>query len=132
MINEHMIDTALIEALQESWGTETGVTFDPDNPSKNQCAVTALVVQDFYGGQLLRGHIDNIPHYWNRLPDGTSVDLTRQQFGDMAGQLVEDGVRTREYVLHAKNSTTNERYKELRRRVDKHLEGVLQLDTGGR
>jgi hypothetical protein len=48
--------------------------------------VTALVVNDFLGGDLMfadvvysdgsaQGH-----HYWNRLGDGTEVDLTLHQF----------------------------------------------------
>ena len=47
--------------------------------------MTALVVQDLLGGDLIHGevHIDGAKvwnHYWNRLPDGTEVDLTADQF----------------------------------------------------
>jgi len=47
--------------------------------------MTALVVQDLLGGDLILAevHVDGIKdgnHYWNRLPDGTEVDLTGDQF----------------------------------------------------
>ena len=52
----------------------------PANPSRGQCAVTALVVHDLLGGLLLEAevhHADGSPqgfHYWNRLA-GLDVDL---------------------------------------------------------
>ena len=45
-----------------------------------QCAVTALVVQDFLGGELIRAFVCGESHYWNRLPDGSELDLTADQF----------------------------------------------------
>ncbi|WP_446692591.1 YunG family protein [Saccharopolyspora hordei] len=56
------------------------------NPARGQCGVTALVVHDLLGGDLLRGevHVDGRRvdhHWWDRLPGGLEVDLTREQFG---------------------------------------------------
>jgi hypothetical protein len=47
--------------------------------------VTALVVQDLLGGDLVVGEVfvDQAKvghHYWNRLPDGSDVDFTADQF----------------------------------------------------
>jgi hypothetical protein len=48
--------------------------------------VTALVVQDLFGGELLLAEVRNADgsrqgmHYWNRLADGVELDLTREQF----------------------------------------------------
>jgi 8-oxo-dGTP pyrophosphatase MutT (NUDIX family) len=47
--------------------------------------VTAFVVQDLLGGDLLLGEVFERGerrgrHYWNRLPDGADVDLTGDQF----------------------------------------------------
>ena len=47
--------------------------------------MTAFVVQDVLGGDLIHAevHVDGVNdgnHYWNRLPDGTEVDLTVDQF----------------------------------------------------
>lgn len=124
-MNEQRISPHLVKALQDSWCEETGGSFYPDNPSKNQCAVTALVVQDFYGGSLVRGHVGDISHYWNELEDGTEVDLTRQQFGNRVGELVRDFYRSRHYVLTA-NETVRARYSKLKYLVlDKLYNNVL-------
>jgi hypothetical protein len=45
------------------------------------CASVALAVQYLCGGVLVEGLVEDMPHYWNRLPDGTEVDLTSTQFG---------------------------------------------------
>ncbi|MBI4992357.1 MAG: hypothetical protein HZB99_04025 [Candidatus Harrisonbacteria bacterium] len=46
-----------------------------DNPAYGHCAVIALIVQDFLGGNLLRASLESFPkyahmrsHYWNLLP----------------------------------------------------------------
>ena len=81
---------ALQAAIRQSWGLETCDPTDagewtPANPSRGQCAVTAMVVHDVFGGQLLEAevHVQDGSrqgfHYWNRLADG-DVDLTRDQF----------------------------------------------------
>ena len=54
------------------------------NEGKNdgQCYITALVVQDFFGGEILRCVLNKKgdTHYWNII-DGVGVDLTSDQFG---------------------------------------------------
>lgn len=112
------VEQDLILAIEDSWNEDTGGVFVPDNPSQYQCAVTALVIQDFYGGRLVRGTVGNISHYWNELDDGTEVDLTRQQFGHRVRELTRDGYRQRSYVLYPyEGATTKERYLALKKRV---------------
>ncbi|KAA1395775.1 YunG family protein [Aeromicrobium ginsengisoli] len=89
---------AVILALRESWGPDTCAPEDvadwtPDNPARGQCATTALVLHDFFGGSLVTGEVFVDPstgsgamervdfHWWNRLPDGEQVDITLEQFG---------------------------------------------------
>lgn len=82
---------AVILALRESWGPDTcapeGVAdWTPDNPSRGQCATTACVLHDFFGGSLVVGEVivdgERVDfHWWNRLPDGEQVDITLEQFG---------------------------------------------------
>lgn len=77
-------------ALRESWGTDTCSPEDisswtPDNPARGQCATTAVVLHDYFGGSLLMGevHVEGERvdyHWWNRLPNGEEIDLTRGQF----------------------------------------------------
>jgi hypothetical protein len=78
-------------AVRASWCRETCDVSDladwsPANPSRGQCGATALVVHDLLGGDLLLAEVLQPDgsrqgvHWWNRLPDGREVDLTREQF----------------------------------------------------
>lgn len=76
-------------AIRAAWGADTCDpgdldTWHPGNPARGQCGVTALLVREVLGGDLMLGeiHVNGERtgyHYWNRLPDGTEVDLTREQ-----------------------------------------------------
>jgi 8-oxo-dGTP pyrophosphatase MutT (NUDIX family) len=76
--------------LREAWGPDTCDPSDlpdwrPENPARGQCGATALVIHDLLGGDLILGEVHERGarrgfHYWNRLPDGTEVDLTQNQF----------------------------------------------------
>ncbi|MEU7254664.1 hypothetical protein AB0B21_02520 [Streptomyces rimosus] len=91
----------IAEALRASWAADTCSPDDlvrggwtSDNPSKGHCDITALVVHDFFGGELMVGevHLDGDQqghHWWNRFPSGIEVDLTREQF--RLGQVVAEG-----------------------------------------
>jgi hypothetical protein len=81
---------ALEDAIRSSWSLETcdptdAAEWSAANPARGQCAVTALVVHNMLGGQLLEAEVlfeDGSRqgfHYWNRLASG-DVDLTRDQF----------------------------------------------------
>jgi hypothetical protein len=110
---------SLVQAIQQSWDGETSVAPDwtESLPSRGQCAVTALVVQDYLGGDLLRATVEGTSHYWNRLPDGQIVDLSREQFDLFEPVNVER--RTREYVLSYPD--TADRYRKLALRTRNHL-----------
>lgn len=81
---------ALENAVRASWSIETCDPVDrhewsSDNPARGQCGVTALVLSDLLGGVLLEAEVflggEKVEyHYWNRLPGGFDVDLTREQF----------------------------------------------------
>lgn len=51
------------------------------SPLYMHCAAAAIVVQALFGGDIVTGRVKEIQHYWNRLPNGTEVDLTSCQFG---------------------------------------------------
>lgn len=81
---------AIEGAIRACWSIETCDPTDvahwtPTNPSLGQCAVTALVVHDLVGGELLEAEVQYADgsrqgfHYWNRLA-GVDIDLTRGQF----------------------------------------------------
>jgi ADP-ribose pyrophosphatase YjhB (NUDIX family) len=90
--------TSLEQAIRGAWCVWTSDPVDqPDwtaaNPAAGQCASTALVVQDRLGGGLVIADVHEADgarqgvHYWNRLPDGRDLDLTREQFlrGEVVG-----------------------------------------------
>ena len=78
-------------AVRASWGPETAYASAAymararEHPSRGQCGTTALVVQDLLGGDLMvadvacEGQVEGV-HYWNVMPSGLEVDLTREQF----------------------------------------------------
>ena len=105
----------LARRLEDSWTRETSadpLRWSAENSAYGQCAVSALIVQDHFGGELLRARVDGISHYWNRLPTGLEVDLTRKQFG--SNPYVPAGeVKSRDFVLSFPE--TADRYLSLRR-----------------
>jgi hypothetical protein len=108
------------EVLEQVWSAETSATpeWPKDCPSNGQCAVTALVIQDYEGGIIQRVRTLSSSHYYNRLADGTDLDLTRDQFGpyEVFGEPQE---RTREYILSFPE--TARRYELLLSRVREYI-----------
>lgn len=105
----------LHQLFSSAWCAETAMgKWNPENPSLNQCAVTALAVQDLLGGVLLRCELsDGGSHYWNKLPDGSELDLCAGQFQRISAYPLKDTTeeRTRERVLEF--TSTQKRYLKL-------------------
>jgi hypothetical protein len=118
----------LQEALEASWGADTAhmsehFKWSADNPSCGQCCVTALVVQDYHGGVVLRMRVypGGMTHYINRLPDGTRVDFAAAQFGDTGRlRMAEEKVVVRREILRYRPLRV--RYELLARRVREALQ----------
>jgi hypothetical protein len=122
----------LRQALYKSWSSDT--SYDPKNWKKNnpawgQCAVTALVVKDYLGGDIVSGSLGNVPdknvrsmrfHFWNRLPDGREIDFTESQFKPDQRKFIGKGkLRRRKHLLSIVSTTR--RYNILKARVQKFL-----------
>lgn len=76
----HVFDEARIrEALDNAWSLETAVQWSKENPANGQCNVTAAVIYDLFGGEILRTRYPSFWHYYNRI-GGKRVDLTDSQF----------------------------------------------------
>ncbi|WP_151773888.1 YunG family protein [Streptomyces abyssomicinicus] len=118
--------TDIEQAIRAGWSAETCTPeyrprWRPDNPARDQCGVTALVLHDLLGGDLVRGevHVDGRwtdYHWWNRLGAGVEIDLTREQFGPeetvTGGQVI---------VRPAEIRRCREEYELLRARVLRKL-----------
>jgi hypothetical protein len=105
------------QVISGCWNRKT--SYDPvgwsnRNRAWGQCAVTALIVQDLFGGVVLRGFVDGIEHYWNRLPKKGEVDLTRTQFADVH-EIASVTPVSRDYILASPSTAV--RYADLKRRV---------------
>jgi hypothetical protein len=70
---------AFYQQLRHAWSMETSRHWSADNPAAGQCGVTALVVQDKFGGDILKTGVNGAWHFYNRI-DGRRVDFTMSQF----------------------------------------------------
>ena len=116
----------LEKLIEKSWTKKTSASpqdWKYSNPAWGQCAITALVVQDFMGGELLRAVVpidekNSISHYWNLLPDGKETDFTFKQFSSET-VLKNEEKRDRQYVLSYPD--TRKRYVLLRLALENQL-----------
>ena len=101
----------LYDRLREAWSAETSGKWRPDNPAAGQCSVTALVVQDELGGEILKTDVAGAWHFYNRI-DGRRVDFTMSQFDSPIGY--DDLPSTRQDAL---DDTSVAQYELLRGRI---------------
>lgn len=114
-----MVSKDLRRRIRRAWSQETSndpASWTPQNPAWGQCAVTALIVQDYCGGNLLRcdAHLPGgrtIGHYFNMRADGSLLDLTKRQF-PKGTKFSPALLRTRKHVLAYPD--TKLRYEKLR------------------
>ena len=118
--------TSLKEALEKSWSRDTAYKsvrnkWSIENKSFGQCAVTALLVNKYYGGEIYKADVlgEGYSHFWNILQDGALIDLTRPQFGNKKIRLVNIKKKTPEELL--KNEDLKERYELLNNCVEKNI-----------
>jgi hypothetical protein len=69
----------LYQRLRNAWSVETGRHWQPGNPAAGQCGVTALVVHDELGGEILKTDVNGAWHFYNRIDD-KRIDFTMSQF----------------------------------------------------
>jgi len=114
---ECIVPPAFVNEIRNSWSKDTAYPKCADqwnkcNPSLGQCAVTALVVQDYLGGIIKFNRYNN--HFFNEIR-GKVVDLAFDQFLRQGVEIdFSDATEvTRDWILHgegSKQSRTWERY----------------------
>lgn len=122
----------LITALEASWGADTAFTksnWSPENPARGQCVVSSLVVQDYFGGDLLKysvtGKSIEESHYFNQLADGNIVDVTKSQYNfpvSMKPSTVSHIGFASIREKRLSDDDTRRRYRLLKDRVELHLQ----------
>jgi hypothetical protein len=70
---------AVAAALRKSWSIDTSKQWTAENPAAGQCNVTALLVFDAFGGEILKTILPEGDHFYNRI-DGVRYDFTESQF----------------------------------------------------
>jgi hypothetical protein len=66
-------------ALRKAWSLSTSSQWTPGNPAAGQCNVTALLVHELFGGDLLKTPLPAGDHFYNRI-EGIRYDFTSSQF----------------------------------------------------
>lgn len=69
----------LARTTLNAWSPATEAKWQEDNPACGQCSVTALIVQDLFGGKILKTRIGEAWHFYNGIA-GSRCDLTASQF----------------------------------------------------
>lgn len=95
-------------ALRNSWSADTSGGWLAHNPARGQCNVTALLVNDLYGGEILKTPVPDGEHFYNRI-DGDRIDFTAEQFDTPIGYVDLPSNRT-----EALAGRTLEKYEALR------------------
>lgn len=121
----------LSEALQASWDADTAYNpeqWSQENKARGQCVVSSLIVQDYFGGDLIRYEINedqlHETHYMNQLSDGTVIDTTASQYTSPAN-MKRKPIDTSEFASirdkRLADKSTAARYETLKRRVERRL-----------
>ena len=66
-------------ALRQAWSPCTARQWTPANRALGQCNVTALVICARFGGEILKTHLPEGTHFYNRI-SGQRYDFTDGQF----------------------------------------------------
>jgi hypothetical protein len=111
--------------LRQAWCRETAHSsyqnkWTEANPSMGQCCVTALVIQDQYGGDIYSCKVGRNSHFINIIDDRI-IDKTAEQFGGTGRVQYINGSfvkRSREALL--KNKDVKTRYELLKARLEEN------------
>ncbi|HGO9412444.1 TPA: hypothetical protein ACLBZX_000755 [Bacillus cereus] len=111
----------IYEALIKSWSIETSSKWTIENPAKGQCGVTALVVQDIYGGEIKKTKVREVWHFYNFI-DGQRFDFTKNQFNGKLNYMDVESNRKEAFA-----DTNEKQYSILKEKVTKEFK--LSFDS---
>ena len=97
-----MNEKLITHLLKKCWSRESSSLYTEDNPAKGQCSVTALVIQDCYGGELCKTKVGESWHFYNYI-NRMLYDLTAEQFDSPIDYL--DLAATREEAFADTNTS---------------------------
>ncbi|MDR6224089.1 YunG family protein [Desmospora profundinema] len=101
----------LLQALVSSWSKSTSTKYSPDYPARGQCGVTALVVNELLGGEILKTPLEEGWHFYNRI-GGRRMDFTLSQFDEAIDYQDVESSREEAFL-----DTNDEQYRILKEAV---------------
>ncbi len=110
----------LYDALSELWCADTCAPrmrheWSRENKTKGQCSITAFLVQDIFGGSVYGIPLeDGSVHCYNTVGD-CLFDLTSEQFGDRAEDLVYENNPEQFREVHFAKEEKRLRYEYLKK-----------------
>lgn len=99
----------ILAALREAWSAHSSSKWT-DAPAVGQCSPTALVIQEHFGGAILKTPVQEAWHFYNWI-GGQRFDFTAEQFS--VAPVYEDHPATRDEALL---DCTDEQHAALARR----------------
>ncbi|OOZ84309.1 MULTISPECIES: YunG family protein [Bacillus] len=112
---DHVQRKQIYEVLIRSWSIETSSKWTIENPAKGQCGVTALVVQDIYGGEIKKTKVREVWHFYNFI-DGQRFDFTETQFNERLNYLDAESNREEAFA-----DTNEKQYSILKEKIMKEF-----------
>lgn len=118
MIDNIKIEKSFIEGLLlKCWSSQTSSLYIKDNPARGQCDVTAILIYDYFGGEIMKTFIEEQPHFYN-LVNGIRYDFTVSQFQIILNYL--DIPTSREEIVN-NNLKVKQQYHILRESFEKSI-----------
>ncbi|EOW9529123.1 hypothetical protein ACO11K_002849 [Bacillus cytotoxicus] len=111
----------IYKVLMKSWSLETRSKWSERNLAKGQYGVTALVVNDFFDGEIKKTRFGEDWHFYNVI-DGRRYDFTAAQFKEEI--IYEDTISSREEAFADTNRT---QYNALKQNVCREYKKLLTL-----
>lgn len=114
----------LYDALSHIWCADTCAPrmreeWTAENKTMGQCSITAFLAQDIFGGDVYGTKTKNGSIHCYNVVDGYTFDLTSEQFGEEAKDLVYEGneLQSRDSAMHFLKEEKRLRYEYLKREL---------------
>lgn len=116
----------LYDALVHSWTRETCTSrlrhkWSDEDYTCGQCAITAFIVQDIFGGDIYEVPLENGGVHCFNIVDGLSVDLASEQFGDKVKDLDYAHATLQDREFRMQEPEKAERYERLKSNLTAYL-----------
>ncbi|MGY4290051.1 MULTISPECIES: hypothetical protein [unclassified Bradyrhizobium] len=111
---------------RKAWSLSTARQWTANNPAAGQCNVTALLIHELFGGDLLKTPLPAGDHFNNRI-GGRRYDLTASQFDQPIVYLDVPANRA-----DAELGVTNDEPAELRAAFQEHRDGAPKPELWAR